>query len=588
MLVVVMALAGTAWGGPGDYYLGGSASPGVFSPYWRTITVFGSVETNDVMIFMDKTGAKVRATNIIDQVGYWARYAISNSVTTIVGASGTVWRAEWVAGDLANSNNVTAVRTELTNSLAGKLSVEADTNAIARLNALTNTIATAWQNPASATNWTWTSDGVQITLTGYSGPADVVVPDRVNNLPVTSIGIIFAGTAITSISGGENVVEVTEYAFMDCESLLSVSLQSTKVFKYGAFWHCHSLKTADIDAATTLGQAAFLSCDKLERVAAYSVTNVGIGTFSTYSTNLTSVFFAQNAPQERTAVYADTTNATNYVTNPQATGWGATWCGRPVVRLPLYTDELRVRGTNVTDMITAATNPIPSWITAATNPIPSWITAATNPIPSWITAATNPIPAAIAAATNPIPAQTAAAITAATNPIPSWITASTNPIPAARAAAIAAATNPIPSWITAATNPIPAQTAAAITAATNPIPSQTAAAISAATNPIPSLVPQYVYQPWITISNLTGSVTITNVYETPIALVGTGALDTTWTALRSPQPLYVTAQGFDSLTFPASTYFVGGGSWQTNRINHFIIWAYGTNLYVNPAITTVP
>jgi hypothetical protein len=101
-------------------------------------------------------------------------------------------------------------------------------------------------------------------------------------------------------------------------------------------------------------------------------------------------------------------------------------------------------------------------------------------------------------------------------------------------------------------------------------------------------VPQYVYQPWITISNLTGSVTITNVYETPIALVGTGALTTTWTALRSPLPLYVTAQGFDSLTFPASTYFVGGGSWQTNRINHFIIWLYGTNLYVNPAITTVP
>jgi hypothetical protein len=350
MLVVVMALAGTAWGGPGDYYLGGSASPGVFSPYWRTITVFGSVETNDVMIFMDKTGAKVRATNIIDQVGYWARYAISNSVTTIVGASGTVWRAEWVAGDLANSNNVTAVRTELTNSLAGKLSVEADTNAIARLNALTNTIATAWQNPASATNWTWTSDGVQITLTGYSGPADVVVPDRVNNLPVTSIGIIFAGTAITSISGGENVVEVTEYAFMDCESLLSVSLQSTKVFKYGAFWHCHSLKTADIDAATTLGQAAFLSCDKLERVAAYSVTNVGIGTFSTYSTNLTSVFFAQNAPQERTAVYADTTNATNYVTNPQATGWGATWCGRPVVRLPVTSDLFTGSGASLTNI----------------------------------------------------------------------------------------------------------------------------------------------------------------------------------------------------------------------------------------------
>jgi hypothetical protein len=33
----------------------------------------------------------------------------------------------------------------------------------------TNRLAMAWQNPAAATNWTWTSDGKQITLTSYSG-----------------------------------------------------------------------------------------------------------------------------------------------------------------------------------------------------------------------------------------------------------------------------------------------------------------------------------------------------------------------------------------------------------------------------------
>jgi len=31
---------------------------------------------------------------------------------------------------------------------------------------------------------------------------------------------------------------------------------------------------------------------------------------------------------------------TNYVTNPQATGWGATLGGMPVVRLPLYGDRI--------------------------------------------------------------------------------------------------------------------------------------------------------------------------------------------------------------------------------------------------------
>jgi len=32
------------------------------------------------------------------------------------------------------------------------------------------------------------------------------------------------------------------------------------------------------------------------------------------------------------------------VTNPQATGWGETWNGRPVVRLALYADNLTVGG----------------------------------------------------------------------------------------------------------------------------------------------------------------------------------------------------------------------------------------------------
>jgi hypothetical protein len=42
---------------------------------------------------------------------------------------------------------------------------------------------------------------------------------------------------------------------------------------------------------------------------------------------------------------------TNYVTSPTAPGWGATWNGRPVVRLPLYTDSLTVGGTNLTSLL---------------------------------------------------------------------------------------------------------------------------------------------------------------------------------------------------------------------------------------------
>jgi len=104
--------------------------------------------------------------------------------------------------------------------------------------------------------------------------------------------------------------------------------------------------------------------------------------------------------------------------------------------------------------------------------------------------------------------------------------------------------------------------------------------------PTTAQVPEAVFQNWITHSNLAGSVTITNQFEAPLALVGTGDMSISFSGLRIPYPVYVTMQGFDSLTFPAGTYQVGGGSWQTNRVNHFIIWQYSTSLYVNPVIST--
>lgn len=60
--------------------------------------------------------------------------------------------------------------------------------------------------------------------------------------------------------------------------------------------------------------------------------------------SLTSVVFSGNAPAENTEVYYVSPNATNYVTNPTATGWGTTWNGRPVVRLPLYGSGSNITG----------------------------------------------------------------------------------------------------------------------------------------------------------------------------------------------------------------------------------------------------
>lgn len=177
----------------------------------------------------------------------------------------------------------------------------------------TNKINTAWQNPASSTNWTWTSDGAAITLTGYSGPSDVVIPDTLDNLPVTKFNdtTVFVTQTYTSISGGNNIRVLQTSAFNDIDAIKSVSLLNV----------------------TNVGDAAFISIP-----------------------NLTAVYFGQNAPPEGTDVYTDTPNVTNYVLSSTATGWGATWNGRPVVRLPIYADEYWRHGTNLTDLLAQKLN----------------------------------------------------------------------------------------------------------------------------------------------------------------------------------------------------------------------------------------
>lgn len=83
-------------------------------------------------------------------------------------------------------------------------------------------------------------------------------------------------------------------------------------------------------------------------------------------------------------------------------------------------------------------------------------------------------------------------------------------------------------------------------------------------------------------TNQTGSVTISNTNEAPVKLYGTGAVSVAFSGLRPPRPLYLVMRGPSSVSWPANTHFVGGGTWQTNMSNHFVVWSYGTNLFVNP------
>lgn len=193
----------------------------------------------------------------------------------------------------------------LSNALAGAGSGPVGTN--------------AWQNPASAAYWTWTSDGNEVTLTGYSGPDDVAIPDLLDGLPVTGLGSALSGrVSIATVVGGANIRNLGDMAFAACANLLSCSLPAVTSVTYQAFMGCTRLHTVALPAAVSLGDYVFEGDDALTGVYWGARTAPAIGD---------SIFASIPAAQ-----------VTNYVMDAHATGWGATLGGMPVVRAASMVD----------------------------------------------------------------------------------------------------------------------------------------------------------------------------------------------------------------------------------------------------------
>jgi hypothetical protein len=213
----------------------------------------------------------------------------------------------------------------------------------------TNSIATAWQNPASATNWTWTSDGHEITLTGYNFvDLDVVIPDMLDGLPVTGLGSFlfsegYSGSAITSVSGGNNILTIGDNAFFGCSSISVIYFPNVTNIGLGAFANCTSLSSVLFPTLTTIGGDVFANCSGATKLLLPMVVSLSDGAFR-YFTGLTSVFWGQNQPTEPSELYEGipANQVTNYVTNPTATGWGATFGGMPVMRMPIEAKEATI------------------------------------------------------------------------------------------------------------------------------------------------------------------------------------------------------------------------------------------------------
>jgi len=111
------------------------------------------------------------------------------------------------------------------------------------------------------------------------------------------------------------------------------------------------LSSVNIPAVKTLGSYAFSSCSSLKSIALPSVTSIGEGAFLNCWILDEVLWGATNAPAEQSSTFAGGwPGGSNYVTNPTATGWGTTFGGKPVVRLPYALQApLTVQGTNVMD-----------------------------------------------------------------------------------------------------------------------------------------------------------------------------------------------------------------------------------------------
>jgi hypothetical protein len=111
--------------------------------------------------------------------------------------------------------------------------------------------------------YTYTDNGTDITITGYTGKGGAVtIPSTINKKPVKVIG---------------------NKAFRDCSSLTSVTIPSSVTsIGEGAFWACGALTQVTIPASvTSIGNYVFYECSGLTSVAIpASVTSIGNEAFS--------------------------------------------------------------------------------------------------------------------------------------------------------------------------------------------------------------------------------------------------------------------------------------------------------------------
>ncbi|MDE5769085.1 MAG: leucine-rich repeat protein [Oscillospiraceae bacterium] len=123
-------------------------------------------------------------------------------------------------------------------------------------------------------------DHVVITDCDTSAEGEMIIPDTIQELPVTGIGSFAFSfcSSLTSIAIPDGVTEIGSGAFVNCSALEAITIPDGVVtIEDSVFFYCSSLKSIIIpDSVVSIEEDAFCNCSSLESIEIPdNVKNIG-------------------------------------------------------------------------------------------------------------------------------------------------------------------------------------------------------------------------------------------------------------------------------------------------------------------------
>ena len=317
--------------GSNVFYNAGTAGDGI------TVTFGDSVEKIPAYLFYASNSSyspKITSVTIPDSVtsiGSYSFYGCSSLTSVTIGNSVTSIGIYSFYGcssltSVTIGNSVTSIGERAFYNCNSLTEINYNAKAVADLTSDSN----VFYNAGTA------GDGIKVTF-----------GDSVEKIPAylfyasNYISSSPYSTKITSVTIGNGVTSIGDYAFYDCDSLESVTIgNSVTSIGERAFYDCDSLESVTIpDSVTSIGKRAFYYCSRLKSVTiGNSVTSIGEGAFY-YCSNLTEINYNAKAA-------ADLSNNSYVFYNAGTAGIGIkVTFGKNVKRIPacLFYSTIKVR-----------------------------------------------------------------------------------------------------------------------------------------------------------------------------------------------------------------------------------------------------